>query len=407
MKGVFVILDGVADEPCQALGQITPLQAAKTPNLDKIAKEGKLDYCDTVKRDFVPESSEAVMSLLGYDYQDINRGSLEALGLNIKLTQGDLAFRCNFATVDDLESRNVLDRRAGRTLTTKEAQILAKAINDKVELPFEFEFYPSIQHRGVLVIRGGFSDNISDIDMGKNGKIEFSRPLDEIDESQISAEMINRFIRESHKVLDKHPVNVKRAKKGLYSANVILARGAGSSVPRFKKLRGKWMALGYMPLEIGIANAVKMDVYKFKYPKLKKIDVYDNLYRGLNLAIKYAIRMMKWNRKKYDYFYVHIKETDLPGHDNKPFEKVEMIEIIDKKFFKFLKKFLDRDKAKLVLTADHTTSCRLKSHAADPVPVLTYPYSGKKEEKRFTEEEGRKGKRFLGKKLLAEKMFKK
>jgi len=400
-----VILDGVADEPCQALGQITPLQAAKTPNLDAIAKDSKLDYCYTVKKDFVPESNEAVISLLGYDYLDVSRGVLEAHGLGINLKNGDLALRCNFATIDDLENRNVLDRRAGRNLSTKEARELAKAINEKVKLPFKFEFYPSIQHRGVLVIRGGFSDNVSDVD-AVNEKLRFSKALDDVDDSQLSADLINRFVRESHRILDVHPINVARAKKGLYSANVILCRGAGSNTPKLKKMKGKWMALGYMPLEIGVARVSKMELYKFRYPKLKKIDAYANLYDGLRLAVKYAIRMLKWNRKKYDYFYIHIKETDLPGHDNKPYDKIKMIEYIDKYFFKFLKKFLDRDKAKLVLTADHTTACRLKAHSADPVPVLSYPDpSGEKREKRFTEEEGLKGKRIIGKKLLAERMF--
>ncbi|MBS3065571.1 2,3-bisphosphoglycerate-independent phosphoglycerate mutase [Candidatus Pacearchaeota archaeon] len=410
MKGVFVILDGVADLPCSQLGDKSPLEAAQTPNLDEIAKRAKIRHCYTVKEGVAPESSSAVLSLLGYDPNFVSRGPLEAKGIGIKLKNGDLAFRCNFATIDNLEDLNILDRRAGRTLTTEEAKILAKAINENVKLPFKFEFYQSIQHRGVLIIRGGFSDNISNIDpaygagavFGTEGKLNFSKPLDDEDDSKLSAELVNNFVRRSFSVLDKHPVNIARVKKGLCSANIILCRDAGSSLPKLKKLPGKWIGLGYMPLEIGIGESSGMSVYKFKYPKLKGIDSYGNLYEGLDDAIKYAKKMLWWDKNKYDYFYIHFKETDIPGHDNKPLDKVKMIEIIDKDFFSYLKKFVGN--SKLIVTADHTTACRKKAHTADPVPVLVYP-SDKESVKRFTESEGMKGRKISGRNLLKSVFF--
>jgi len=402
-----VILDGVADEPCQALGQITPLQAAKTPNLDWLARRGKLDYCFPVKEGFAPDSDSGVISLLGYDFLFEERGSLEALGAGIELQNGDLAFRCNFATIDDLESRNVLDRRAGRNLTTKEARVLANAINEQVKLPFPFEFRATIQHRGVLVIRGGFSDNVSNIDRDKNSRLAFSHSLDDADEgAELSAEVVNSFVRQSFKVLEKHPINIVRAKKGFYAANVVMCRGAGNKPPKFKKLRGRWMGLGYMPLEKGIAKATGMANYTFGYPKLKGVDAYGNLYDGLKLATKYAGRMIWRYMNKYDYFYVHFKETDLPGHDNKPMEKVKMIEMIDARFFGYLKKLASKDnRLKIIITADHATPCRLKTHSADAVPVLSYPYDGKEREQRFTEEQALLGKKIVGRKLLGERLF--
>ena len=147
-------MDGVADEECEVLKGKTPLEYAKTPNLDYFAERGRLEYCYSVKEGFVPESNEGVLSLFGYDAFSVGRGALEALGIGIKLRNGDLAFRCNFATLDDLDNRKIIDRRVGRILTTKEARRLAKAINKGVKLSFPFEFYSSIQHRGVLVIRG-------------------------------------------------------------------------------------------------------------------------------------------------------------------------------------------------------------------------------------------------------------
>ena len=146
-------------------------------------------------------------------------------------------------------------------------------------------------------------------------------------------------------------------------------------------MRGKWIALGYMPLEKGIARVMGMEPYKFSYPKLKRIDVYANLYDGLKKAIKYSRKMLKKFRKEHDYFYVHLKECDLPGHDNKPLDKVKMIELIDDRFFGFLKGFVGDD-TKLIVTADHTTASRMKAHTADPEPVLTYPYPGGIDKKR-------------------------
>ncbi len=411
MKGVFVILDGVSDQPCSTLGDKTPLDAAKTPNLDEIAKKSRIDYCYSVKEGVAPESSAAMVSLFGYEPNFSPRGPIEALGLGIKLRNGDLAFRCNFATIDDIKNLNLIDRRAGRTLTTEEAKILAKAVNEKIKLPFEFEFYPSIQHRGVLVIRGGFSDNISNVDPAYKGggvskkesaKLSFSGPLDDEEDSKLAADLLNSFVRQSFEVLDKHPINLARARKGLHSANIILCRDPGNSPTKFKKLPGRWMCLGYMPLEMGLGSAMGMQVYKFKYPRLKGTDIYGCLYQGLEDAIKYAKKMLWWYKNKCDYFYVHLKETDVPGHDNKPHDKVKMIEMIDKDFFSYLKKFIGD--AKLVITADHSTSCKKKAHTADPVPVLNYP-SAKEGAKRFTEKEGLRGRKIVAKTLLKNSLF--
>jgi len=405
MKGVFLIVDGLADLPCSVLNDKTPLEYAKTPNLDELAKKSKIGFCYTVKEGVVPSSDSGVISLFGYDFTEEKRGSLESAGVGVKLKNGDLALRCNFATIDNLEDGEILDRRAGRTLTTKEARALAESINKGVKLPFKFEFIPSVQHRGVLVIKGGFSDNITGVEITNKGKLEWARSLDDEDDSKLAAELVNSFVRQSHYILDKHKINTERARKGLYSANIILCRGAGSEPLKFKKLKGKWIGLGYMPLEIGIARTLGMDVYKFKYPKLKGMDVYSNLYHGLNLAIKYSKRMLKWKKNKYDYFYVHIKETDIPGHDNKPIDKVKMIEILDEKFISFLKDYI-KD-GKLIITADHTTACRKKAHSNEPVPVLVYNGNPgvENKEKRFTEGEGLRGKRINPRNMLDNYLF--
>ena len=395
MKGIFVILDGLGDLPCKQFKGKTPLEAANMPNLNFLATRGKMGWMYPVKPGFIPESDEAIVSIFGNDLISSTRGQLEVRGTNLNLTRGDLALRVNFATIDSLEKGNILDRRAGRTLTTQEAQILAKAIS-KIKLPNKFIFEPTIQHRAVLIFRGGFSDNISGNDMiyvqGKSKieeKISFCKSQDDDENSQYTVNVVNEFLRKAHEILDKHPVNEERKRKGLLPANYLLVRGAGIEIPKLKIYK-KWLSVAYMPLEIGFSRHCGMSVFSFDYPKLKGLDAYANIYEGLQKACKFAIKTLKKNYKKHDYAYIHLKETDLPGHDNKPVEKKLMLEYIDKTFFKFLRKFAPPNSIKVVVTGDHSTPCKLKAHSADPVPVLFYNSSVPKE-KKFCEKEARKG----------------
>jgi|TARA_Y100000031_G_C8225103_1_gene387901 2,3-bisphosphoglycerate-independent phosphoglycerate mutase len=408
MKGVLVILDGLGDLPNRQLDGQTPLEAAQTPNLDFLANRGEIGYMYPVKPGFIPQSDEAIISIFGNDLISSTRGQLEAEGAGIKLIRGDLALRANFATIDSLKKGNILDRRAGRTLTTSEAKVLAKALND-IKLPCKFIFKPTIQHRGALVFRGGFSDNISENDAHYSGKsenkIRLCKPSDDDDNSQYSANIVNEFLEKAYKVLNKHPINEERRKKGLMPANYLLLRGAGIEIPKLRLYR-KWLSVAYMPLEIGFSKISRMKVFSFKYPKQKKLDVYENLHKALKKMCKISIKTIKRNQKKFDYAYLHIKETDIPGHDNKPLEKKTMIEYIDKTLFSFLRKFAPQRKIKIMVTGDHSTPCKLKTHSADPVPVLLYNDSAPKE-KMFNEREARKGilRKIIGKDLLKKTGF--
>lgn len=412
MKGILVILDGMGDLPNKQLNEKTPLEAANMPNLDFLSARGEMGYMYPVKPGFIPESDEAVVSIFGNELISSTRGQLEARGTNLKLTRGDLALRTNFATIDSIKNGNIIDRRAGRTLTNAEAEVLAKALNKNINISNKFDFKPTIQHRGVLIFRGGFSDNISGNDLtyisGKiknTEKIGFCKALDDEENSQYSANIVNSFIEQAHEILENHPINQERRKKGLHPANYLLVRGAGIEPPKLNFYK-KWLSTAYMPLEIGFSKTCGMDVFSFEYPRLKGLDSYENLYDGLRKACKHSIKVLKRHYKNYDYAYIHIKETDLPGHDNKPFEKKAMLEIIDKIFFRFLRKFAPPNSIKVIVTADHSTPCRLKAHSADPVPVLFYNNSIPKE-KKFCEKEAKRGilKGIMGKDLLKKAGF--
>ena len=177
---------------------------------------------------------------------------------------------------------------------------------------------------------------------------------------------------------------LKRNEKGLFPANMVFLRGACSDIPHLKKYR-TWMSINSMPLEIGIAKFSEMENFSFKYPELKGIDVYDNLYEGLNQHIKFAIKTIRKRHRDFRGCYIQFKETDVPGHDNKPHEKKKMIEVIDKDFFGFLREFIDGRDIRVVVTCDHSTPCKLKAHSADPVPVLVYDRKNKDRMTHFNE----------------------
>lgn len=395
MKTILVVLDGAADRACKELHGKTPLEATAMPNLGFFAGEGKQGYSYLVGEHITPESNEAVFALFGYDPKIIPRGIVEAIGADIKLGYGDLALRTNFATITNIKEGKILDRRAGRTLTTREAAILARAINKGIRLPYKFIFKPTIQHRGVLVIRGGFSDNITDTDMAayktkRTDEMRYSIPLDDDEDSQLSANITNEFVEQSYLILKNHPVNKARIEKKLLPANIILTRDAGAEFKEIEKLPRKWIAVASMPLEKGVAKLTGMQLYPVNYPELKNYDVYANLYACLNATINHAKKCIIKNKKKCDYFYIHFKETDIPGHDNKPEEKKKMLETVDKEFFSFLKQLAEKEKFKVVVIVDHATPCSLKLHCSDAVPLLVYGL-GKDETSRFTEREAKKG----------------
>ncbi|MFH1248818.1 MAG: alkaline phosphatase family protein [archaeon] len=401
MKSILIILDGVADKACKELDNQTPLQAASTPNIDFLAQNGEQGYMYPINENIAPESNNGILAILG-ENAFIPRGPLEALGADVKFQRGDLVLRTNFATITNINDGKIIDRRVARTLTTREAMILSKDINKRMKLPYKFLFKPTVQHRGVLVIRGGFSENITNVDPAYRVKgtfqshdvLQYSKPLDDEENTQLSANILNEFVEQSYYILKTNRINEERGKKGLLPANIILARDAGTELVQTKKLDGKWLYIGCMPLEIGIARFFGMNVESFAYPPLKGEEVYSNLYEGLNQTIDFAKKSLKWNWKKYDHFYIHFKETDIPGHDNKPLDKKKMIEMIDKEFFSFILEMYKNEKFKIIITADHSTVCNLKAHTSDSVPFLV---CGKEKDgtKRFTEIESKNGK--LGK----------
>jgi 2,3-bisphosphoglycerate-independent phosphoglycerate mutase len=253
------------------------------------------------------------------------------------------------------------------------------------------------------------SDNISNTDPAyvRKGRIgiaidsDILKPCKQLDKSKaskLSAEIINSFTDQAAIFLDTHNINNARAKKGLLPANYILLRDAGNKLPDLKKKKDRWLAVAGMPLEIGLARLSGMHVVNFKLPKFNSESINKSIHASLIKTINVANISLRKHWKNFDSFYIHIKETDIPGHDGNPSEKKRLIELIDKRFFKNLSRLQD---CIICITGDHSTPCRLKRHSADPVPVLIYG-KGADGLHKFSERNSKKGSigRIYGKNLL-------
>jgi 2,3-bisphosphoglycerate-independent phosphoglycerate mutase len=382
LKLIYIAIDGMGDLPIAELGNKTPLEAAKTPNMDFLAKNGKTGLMYTVRKGVAPESDVAVISLLGYDpfKYSTGRGIIEAVGAGIDIVDGDLALRCNFATLG--KGKEIIDRRVKRTLTTEEATELSAAVNENVKLescPATFEFRNTLGHRAVLVFRSKgkcLSGKITNSDPAYsyvNGigvatphvemVLKKSEPLDDTEEARNSAALVNEFIEKAHKLWENHAVNKKRAAEGKLKANCVLTRDAGSQLPKFFNINERYnvnfAALADMHAERGIAHLAGMQATLLPPPS-------GDLEKDCTVRVKKLLDILP----SYDCFYIHLKGPDEPGHDGNCHLKTEIIAAIDKHFFGPLLQKISLKDHMFCVTCDHATPCALKVHSDTPVPVL-------------------------------------
>ncbi len=374
----------MGDLPIAELGNRTPLEAAKTPNMDFLAKNGKTGLMYTVRRGVAPESDVAVISLLGYDPFEYStgRGIIEAVGAGIDVKDGDLALRCNFATLG--EGKTIIDRRVKRTLTTEEATELSEDANHEITLescPSTFEFKNTLGHRAVLVLKSKqkgkcLSSKITNSDpayTSVNGIgvatpdvemiLKKSQPLDDTEEARNSANLVNEFIEKAHRLWENHAVNKKRAAEGKLKANCVLTRDAGSQLPKFFNINERYnvnfAALADMHAERGIAHLAGMQATLLPPPS-------GDLKKDCKVRVKKLLEVLP----SHDCFYIHLKGPDEPGHDGNCYRKTEIISAIDKYFFGRLLKEISLKEHIFCVTCDHATPCALKVHSDTPVPVL-------------------------------------
>jgi 2,3-bisphosphoglycerate-independent phosphoglycerate mutase len=397
---VYVLLDGVGDLPHPNLVGKTPLDAASTPNLDRLAKNGTMGQVITVGKGIAPESDIAVFNMLGYKFKHddyAGRGVVEAIGIGIDFKDGDLALRGNFATLND--DGVIIDRRAGRKIEKQDTETVSNEIEEKIKFSDENAtaiITPTIGHRLVIRIRSNctLSSNISNTDpayvrvagMGIAKavtdflKIEKCLPLDEESHTKLASKLVNELTEQSLDIMKKSKVNERRKENDKKLLNGILLRDAGNIYPKVTPINDlhsmKFSCIVDMPVEIGISEILKMKTYD-----AGGLTDYEE-------KAKVAAKAMD----EQNAVYVHLKGPDEFGHDGDARGKMENIEEIDKRFFGTLLDNIDSSKVAVIVSADHSTPCINKGHSADPVPLLI---SGdmvtNDDTQRFTETEAKKG----------------
>jgi 2,3-bisphosphoglycerate-independent phosphoglycerate mutase len=358
-KLVLIVLDGLGDIATREQNYLTPLEAANTPNLDKIAKDSAQGRMIPVAPGITPGSGPGHLGLFGYDPLEfqVGRGVIEALGLGVELKPGDVCARANFATLDD--KGIVTDRRAGR-IATEVCEKLVALLTAKIKKIGDTEVIIKAgkEHRFVVIFRGkGLEGPLTDADPNREGfKIPEVKPRDENNAGQKKmAALIADFYKAALPILAKEK-----------PANGFLMRGIAHQphIPLFEeRYKLKPACLAVYPMYKGLAQLVGM----------KKIEA-QTIQQQFELYLK--------EYDNYDFFFIHYKYTDKYGEDGNFFAKMKAIEDLDAALPTLLQKKPDV----LAITGDHSTPCALHGHSWHPQPVLLHSEcSGSDKLERFTE----------------------
>jgi 2,3-bisphosphoglycerate-independent phosphoglycerate mutase len=378
MKVLLIICDGMADRPIPELANKTPLEIAKTTNMDWLAKHGVCGIMDPIAPGIPPGSDTAHLALLGYDPFEVysGRGPFEAAGAGIELQAGDVAFRANFATIDD--SGVVTDRRAGRI---HETEALSEALQKIKIKGAMFIFKKTVGHRAALVLRGdGLSHEVCDSDPHRVGvkplKIAplLQAPVPVFPAYPLitggvrkyiirrrradkTSKWLNEFSKRAHEVLKGHPLNLEREKQGLPPANYILIRGGGvvpNLAPLHERLNLDGVCVAVAALVKGVCRLAGMTV-------LDVPGATGSADTDLDAEVKTALKALE----DHEFVLLHLKGFDEAGHDGNFRAKIDLIERTDAILGQFI------DSVDLIAIApDHTTPVSVGDHTGDPVPIL-------------------------------------
>jgi 2,3-bisphosphoglycerate-independent phosphoglycerate mutase len=340
-KIILLVMDGLGGLPLQA-GGATELEAAHTPNMDRLAKEGTLGQTIPIRPGITPGSGPAHLALFGFDpiQYEIGRGVLEAFGIGLQVNKGEVAARGNFCTRDD--RGNIVDRRAGRIPTDEARPVIEKL--KKIQIPgIVTEVEVVKEYRFALILRGeGLDPEIFDTDPQKTGVPPLPAKA-RVPAAERTAQLVNQWVQAAHEAIRDEP-----------KANGLTLRGFSTdpNLPNFLDsydLRAACVAV--YPMYRGVSRLVGMDVIDFS---------------GDQPADEFTAVKANWDR--YNFFFVHIKKTDSMGEDGNFAGKVKVIESVDQALPDLLALHPDV----LIITGDHSTPCLLRSHSWHPVPFLLW-----------------------------------
>jgi len=364
----MLILDGLGDRPIAELDGKTPLEAARTDNFDRLAAEGICGIMDPLSVGIRVGTDVGHLALFGYNPLKVywGRGPIEAAGVDLVLKPGDVAFRCNFATID--EEWRIVDRRAGR-IREGTAELAGALDGMQIDPGVRVLFRAATEHRAVLVLSGrNLSPEITRTDPGPTGvgtPFKWSKPREpNFRLAARTAELLNRFTRQTHDILSRHPVNLKRVEQGLPPANIIITRGAGMHT-RMRSLTQRFHIHGACVAGestiLGIAKMAGFDVF-----------TNERMTANLDTDIAEKFRVADGLVSEYDFVVVHLKAPDIASHDHDPRAKMEVVERVDAALGEFIDKWCGSGSLLLAVASDHSTPCELAEHSADPVPVLIH-----------------------------------
>ena len=365
MKHIIILGDGMADEPIGPLGGLTPLQYAKTPYMDELARQGVTGRMKTVADGFHPGSEVANMAVLGYDLPTVyeGRGVLEAASIGVELQPGDMAMRCNLICVEE----EILKNHSAGHITTEEADELIHSLNEQLGSE-QVHFYTGVSSRHLLVIKGG--DKRVACTPPHDVPLHPFRPLlvkAEVPEAQATADLLNELILRSQELLKNHPVNLRRQAEGKDMANSIWPWSPGyrPAMRTMKEMYG--IKRGAVISAVDLIRGIGV------YAGLKVLHVegatglYDTNYEGKAQA---ALEALKEN----DFVYLHIEASDEAGHEGDVALKVKTIENLDRRavgpIYEAVKQW--KEPVAIAVLPDHPTPCAVRTHTNQPVPFLIW-----------------------------------
>lgn len=369
MKTIIILGDGMADEPIAALGNKTPLQAAKKPYIDMLAAKGKSGELDTIPVGFKPGSEIANLSVLGYDVPKVfeGRGSLEAASIGVDILPDEMAMRCNLICIEDGKIKNHSAGHISTEEATELIHFLDKELNDG-----KASFYPGVSYRHLLKVKGG-NKNLNCTAPHDVPGTPFSDVLIKATspEAQQTADYLNQLTLKSQELLKDHPVNLKRIAAGKDPANSIWLWSPGYR-PQMETLQQLF------GINSGsVISAVDLIMGIGVYAGLKLIHVegatglYDTNYEGKAQAAIDAL-------KNDDFVYLHIEASDEAGHEGDYELKTKTIEYLDSRIVKpIYEATKDWDEpVTIAILPDHPTPCSTRTHTNKPVPFLIYRSNG-------------------------------
>ena len=366
MKHIIILGDGMADHPLPQLGGRTLLQAAHTPWMDLLARQGRNGRLVTVAPGFHPGSEVANMSVLGYDLPTVyeGRGPLEAASIGVDLAPGDMAMRCNLVCLEG----DLLKNHSAGHITTEEADTLIRFLQERLG-DERVHFYTGVQYRHLLVIRGG--DKRLDCTPPHDVPLQPWRPLlpkAECPEAQQTADLLDMLILRSQDLLRDHPLNKQRIAQGKDPANSIWPWSPGYR-PQMEPFSARFPQVR----SGAVITAVDLIRGIGRYAGMRRIDVpgatglYDTNYEGKVRAALDALRTD-------DLVYLHIEASDEAGHEGDIALKRQTIEDLDSRvvgpIYEAVKDW--PEPVAIAVLPDHPTPCEVRTHTAEPVPFLIW-----------------------------------